>query len=87
MEALANYLADILDRCIQSGMQMPFILCAASPNGSVPCVRFNQPGEAPDQLAEHFEPEGFRTPMSCMIVDQTGEAIRVNITAEGATFH
>jgi len=61
MTDLVDHVGDILERCLEMGMQMPFIMCSASPNGSVLCVRFA--GEVPNKLAEHYEPEGFRLPV------------------------
>jgi hypothetical protein len=86
MEAISEHLAEVLKTCIERGMQLPFVLCAASPNGSVLCVRFND-SAGPDTLAEHFEPEGFRVPVTLMVLDQTGEAVRITINAERVIFH
>jgi hypothetical protein len=33
----------------------------------------------PDILAEHLEAEGFRLPMTCMVLDQNNEAAGVTI--------
>jgi hypothetical protein len=33
-------------------------------------------------LAEHYEPEGFTAPISCMVVDKFGKAARISIEAE-----
>jgi len=47
-------------------------------------VRVHGGGIDPDVLAEHYEEEGFRTPMTIAVVDQTGEAVRIGITADDA---
>jgi hypothetical protein len=47
--------------------------------------RFNAPGVDPDMLAEHYESEGFRLPMTITLIDQENRAIRGEITA-GSTY-
>jgi hypothetical protein len=84
---LKNYLSDAFDACLERGMQLPFIVCAASPNGSVLCMRVNGNGIDGYILAQHFEPPGFRIPITCMVLDQSGEAARLNITKHGVMFH
>ena len=85
IDALAEHIAGILSACEERGMQPPFIFCAATRNGSVVCIRMA--GDEDTVLAQHFEPEGFTPPISCMVLDQTGEAVRVTIDAEDLTFH
>jgi hypothetical protein len=60
MDELSDYVVEIFDKCEQRGMQVPFIVCAVSPNGSVVCARVYRDGGGPDILAEHFEAEGYR---------------------------
>ena len=84
---LSDQLTEILTKCQERGMQMPFIACALSPNGGVYCMRVHGGGVAPDILAKHFEPEGFRVPMTIVVVDQNNEAARIAIEAEGIQFH
>ena len=84
MEELAEHLARILNACEERGMQPPFIFCATSRNGSVVCIRMA--ADEDTVLAQHFEPEGFIAPISCMVLDQTGEAVRVTIDAGRLTF-
>jgi hypothetical protein len=76
-----------LETCVERGMKLPFILCSASPNGSVICMRVHGGGVEPEHLCEHFEPEGFRMPATLMVLDQNGEAARVTITVERTIFH
>jgi hypothetical protein len=71
--------------CPGGEMKLPFILCAASPNDSVLCLRTD--GVDPEILAEHYEGGGFRAPITIMVLDQTGEAVRITIEAEGLKFH
>jgi hypothetical protein len=86
IDELSANLREVLVACIQRGMQLPFIVCAVSPNGSVYCIRCN--GEAePDMLAHHVEPEGFRRPVTFMVVDQIGAAIHISVEKGRLTFH
>jgi hypothetical protein len=77
---LTELIRGALRACIDRGMQAPFILCAASPNGSVLCMRIDD--IPPEMLAEHHEPAGFRIPITVMVLDQTGEAALITIDAE-----
>jgi hypothetical protein len=83
-----NRFVEILLGCTERGMEVPFVICTASSNGSVTCIRITgEPGNL-DLLAEHYEPDGFIAPIHFMVLDQTGKAVLVNWTAEGAlTFH
>ena len=86
IDELSENLREVLIACIRRGMQLPFIVCAVSPNGSVYCIRCN--GEAePDMLAYHVEPEGFRLPVTFMVADQTGAAVRISVEKGRLTFH
>jgi len=76
-DELAEHLAGILSACEERGMQLPFIFCAASRNGSVVCIRMA--ADEDTVLAQHFEPEGLIAPISCMVLDQTGEEVRLTI--------
>jgi len=76
-----------LETCVERGMKLPFVLCSASPNGSVICMRVHGGGIEPEQLCEHFEPEGFRMPVTLIVLDQNSEAARVTITTERTIFH
>lgn len=87
MDDLSVTIAEVLQKCLERGMRLPFILCSASPNGSVLAMRFSGPDAAPDVLAEHYDPAGFRMPMTIMILDQTNEAARVTLDATGKTWH
>ena len=77
LHTTSDYMVEICDKCEERGMQVPLILCAASPNGSAACARVYGDGAARDILAEHLEAEGL--PMTCMVLDQNNEAARVTI--------
>jgi hypothetical protein len=72
-------------------MKLPFIICAASPNGTVFCTRFSGPGGQADMLAQHDELGGFKSPINWMVLDQNGEGVRVTIDVkrerETVVFH
>jgi hypothetical protein len=87
MDDLSAMIAEVLQQCLDRGMQLPFIVCSASPNGSVLAVRFSSPGDEPDILAEHYEPSGFGIPMTIMILDRSNEAVGVTLDATGRTWH
>jgi hypothetical protein len=85
-DKLSENLREVLIACIQRGMQLPLIICAVSPNGSVYCIRCNGESE-PDMLAHHVEPEGFRLPVTFMVADQTGASVRISVEKGRLTFH
>ena len=87
MQEVSARFLEIFDACVEQGMQVPFIVCFASRNGSVLCVRVTGEERAADVLAERFEPEGFTMPITGMLLDQTDKIAHVTITAEHMTFH
>jgi hypothetical protein len=78
---------EALDGCLKRGMQLPFIVCAVSLNGSVICMRANGMSADTDLLAEHYEGLGFLLPVNIMVIDKTGEAARIVFAIEGIVFH
>ena len=60
---LSETLARIVDECATDGMTPPFIICAASPNGSAFVARMKN-GRHTDVLATHVENGGLKIPMS-----------------------
>jgi hypothetical protein len=82
MDQFADWFAQIMRQCKQNGMVLPFIVCAASPNGSVLAVRADGRGNT-DILAKHFEPKGVQLPMTIMVLDQQNSAVRVTIDPKG----
>ena len=82
MEQFSDWFAQIMRQCKQNGMVVPFIICAASPNGSVLAVRADGRGNS-DVLAKHFEPNGVQLPMTIMVLDQQNTTIRVTIDPNG----
>ena len=78
---------EIFQECEQRGMVPPFVLVAASREGSVVAVRAPGDGREGETLAEHFEDGVFLTPVTCMVLDQTNEAVRVTIGENTVTYH
>ena len=86
MEALTTALREIFEQCARRGMVTPFVVVAASKNGSVLALRVS--GEdVPDVLAEHYEGSMFSLPITIMVLDQTAEAARVTFAAERTHWH
>jgi hypothetical protein len=65
------------------GMQLPIIVCAATPGGSIFCARIHD-GRPYELLAEHVGPDNddLMAPVACMLLDPTGKCGSLAITAE-----
>ena len=89
MDKLTDALADVLKHCLTRKMVFPFIACAASPNGSILAIRYStgEDGLETELLAQHSERKGFQTPITMVILDQAGEAVRVTIGDKGIRYH
>jgi hypothetical protein len=83
---LTRLLVEAIEECCQRGMKPPFIMCGISPNGSIISARMDTGGEA-EFLAEHYEEEGFRLPMTIVIIDQANDAARIAVTPSGTSWH
>jgi len=90
MDDLEAMFERILEECIeQRKMKFPLVLCAVAANGAILAYKIHNPGRALWQLAGHSEPGDFlQWPINLMVVDRTGEAMRVKFDVnEGVTFH
>jgi hypothetical protein len=89
-DRLAEAVGEVLSDCLAKGMVLPFITICASPNGSVTALRYkaDDAGEALaiDPLPDHAERGGFELPVSIVIPDQSGEAVRVSIEQDRVTY-
>ena len=85
LAVLFEHATAALNACVDRGMQLPFILCAVAPNGSVAAIRTD--GVEPELLVEHIEPEGFRLPIIILVLDHAGEVACITIDAERTSFH
>jgi hypothetical protein len=63
---LTNSINEMFKRCEEEGMVFPFIACTISPNGSVLASRMDSIG-CTKTLAQHFEPDGFKVPLSLVL--------------------
>ena len=81
LDDLPKLLAEIFSQCAEGGMVFPFIACAISPNGNVCVFRAEPAGN--EILAEHYENEPFRLPMTITVVDQKNEVAVVGIDDGG----
>ena len=79
---LTNGINEMLKRCEEEGMVFPFIACTISPNGSVLASRMDSIGGA-KILAQHSEPDGFKVPLSLVLVDQNNAVARITIDHAG----
>jgi len=85
VEDISPEIGEILNECLANGMRPPFIICAASPNGSALILRFTE--EEPDVLAEHYEADGFTLPMTIMVLDQNNASARIALESTGRTWY
>ena len=80
---LREALTEIFERCDEKGLERPWTVCAASPNGSAVVLRIHGEGTPDQVLAEHIEPEGFLLPMSVVAIDRHNEAALVKLDVSG----
>ena len=78
MEGVAKSFAEMVETCLEDGMQLPFTCAAVGANGSVLAIRYvpNEQGEGLDAvpLCRHFGDKGFAMPINIVVVDSQGEA-------------
>ena len=83
---LTNRINEMFKRCEEDGMVFPLIMCTISPNGSVFASRIDSTGCA-KILTQHSEPDGFRVPLSLVLVDQNNAVARITIDHAGNIVH
>jgi hypothetical protein len=83
---LTNRINEMFKRCEKEGMVFPLIMCTISPNGSVLASRMDSIGCA-KTLAQHSEPDGFKVPLSLVLVDQNNAIARITIDHVGNIVH
>ena len=83
-EFLHAFLQSVYERCVERGMQHPFVFCAVGPNASILVMRFYGDRAEPDVLAERYEDDDgiMALPINIMIVSQDNEAVRVVIKVD-----
>jgi hypothetical protein len=85
LKELEESFTTVLQTCVAGGMPLPYQVVVVGLNGSCEVVRIPGDGGA-DELMRHDE-GGFLVPVNMMIIDATGEAVRVVIKREGMTWH
>jgi hypothetical protein len=83
---LTNRINEMFKGCQEEGMVFPVIMCTISPNGSVLASRIDTFGCA-RILAQHSEPNGFRVPLSLVLIDQNNAVARITIDHAGNIVH
>jgi hypothetical protein len=83
---LTNRINEMFERCEKEGMVFPLIMCTISPNGSVLASRMDSIGSA-KILTQHSEPDGFKVPLSLVLVDQNNTVARITIDHTGNIVH
>jgi hypothetical protein len=81
---LNDTLSQICEECETEGMEPPFILCLASRNGAIRCLRVDH---AKTETLAETKQEEFMLPITMMVLDQRDMAAHVTITTEGPRFH
>lgn len=83
---LTNRINEIFKQCEEEGMVFPLMMCAISPNGSILGSRMDNIG-CVKILAQHSEPDGFKVPLSLVLVDQNNTVVRIAIDHAGNIVH
>jgi hypothetical protein len=83
---LTNRINEMFKRCEEAGMVFPVVMCTISPNGSVLASRIDTLGCA-KILAQHSEHDGFKVPLSLILVDQNNAVARITIDHAGNIVH
>jgi hypothetical protein len=86
-ESLQDFLHDALKSCLEDGMVLPFVVCVVSPNGSSATVRFMKPGMPMETLTKHIEGDRFEAPLTIIILDQENNAVRIEVSGDGVSYH
>jgi hypothetical protein len=55
LDDLHHTLSEIFDRCKEGGMELPWIMCVVSPNGSIVATRVSGDGTPGEVLAKHYD--------------------------------
>jgi hypothetical protein len=86
---LGDLLVRALSACLTRGMELPLICVAAAVNGSLFAVWYERTnaGLHGTLLAEHNVERGFVLPINVMVVDQTGDAVRVKVDVTGSVWY
>jgi hypothetical protein len=83
---LTNRMNEMFKRCEEEGMVFPLVMCTISPNGSVLAGRMDSIG-CVKILAQHSESDGFKVPLSLVLVHQNNAVARITIDHAGNIVH
>jgi hypothetical protein len=90
MEDLGKIFVSVLQQCRERKMPLPYLFVAVAINGGILGARYllDETGEGleAEMLVEHTPLGMMQMPINVMIVDAKGEAVRILITPEGASF-
>jgi hypothetical protein len=77
-------MARVIPHCRRAGMKEPYIVMAATLDGTLTVRRFDDEGEMVELIAEKLPPDGqpFSIPMIGLIIDQTPKAVKFIIDHE-----
>jgi hypothetical protein len=85
-DAFAAGLIEVLKGCLARNMKLPLMLCLLGTNGGVQAFRFHGFGKEMERLVNPV-PDGFmELPINIMVVDSSGDAVRVVAGTKGFTF-
>ena len=81
LDDLPEILAEIFSQCAEGGMVFPFMRARLAPTAMSASFAWSRP--ANEILAEHYENQPFRLPMTITVVDQKNEVAVVEIDDGG----
>jgi hypothetical protein len=85
---IGDLISEGLDECLRRGMHEPFIIVVVGLNGVIFAARVPANTADPAEvLVDCADDAIIAVPINVMIVDRTGEAARVVVTATGKTWH
>jgi len=82
-ELLRTTLMSVVSHSLDRGMKMPLMVCMMSRNGSVIVVRCVPDREEPVVLAEHSHDDRFVSPIGIMVLDQSGQVLKLGVDDRG----
>jgi len=82
-EKFQGMITGFMDKCVELGLELPFLMITAGTNGSFTVARID--GKQNECLAEHTVAQGFTLPINLVASDATGRLVSGKITKEGLT--
>lgn len=91
MDDFTEIMVECLNGCHERGMPLPWFFISVAVNGCMMYARYtpNEDTETLDceLLAQHITGPGFQLPINMIIIDSTGNAVRIVVDKEGIKFH